>query len=253
MALLEAHQLSKHFGGLAAVNQVDIAVAAGEIVGLIGPNGAGKTTCFNLLSGFLAPTSGTILFDGEPIVGLRPHHIVARGLVRTFQLTTLFQDMTVLQNVLMGLHLHSRRGIGQVMLNWRGYPRDELTRSHEVLAFTGLAPYASELAKNLPHGYQRTLGIAMAMATQPRLLMLDEPVTGMNVEESQHIMELVKTIRDRGTTILLVEHNMKAVMGTCERVVVLNFGQKLTEGTPAQVSSNREVIEAYLGAGMEHA
>jgi branched-chain amino acid transport system ATP-binding protein len=253
MALLEAHQLSKHFGALAAVNQVDIAVAAGEIVGLIGPNGAGKTTCFNLLSGFLAPTSGTITFDGESIVGLRPHHIVARGLVRTFQLTTLFQDMTVLQNVLMGLHRHSRRGIGQVMLNWRGYPRDELTRSHEVLEFTGLAPYAGELAKNLPHGYQRTLGIAMAMATQPRLLMLDEPVTGMNIEESQHVMELVKTIRDRGTTILLVEHNMKAVMGTCERIVVLNFGQKLTEGTPAQVGNNREVIEAYLGAGVEHA
>jgi branched-chain amino acid transport system ATP-binding protein len=253
MALLEAQHLSKYFGGLAAVNQVDIAVEEGEIVGLIGPNGAGKTTCFNLLSGFLTPTSGTITFDGESIVGLRPHHIVARGLVRTFQLTTLFQDMTVLQNVLLGLHRHSRRGMAQVLLSWRDFPPDELRRSYEVLEFTGLVPYASELSKNLPHGYQRTLGIAMAMATQPRLLMLDEPVTGMNIEESQHVMELVKTIRDRGTTILLVEHNMKAVMRTCERIVVLNFGQKLTEGTPAQVGSNREVIEAYLGAGVEHA
>jgi branched-chain amino acid transport system ATP-binding protein len=250
---LEAHHLCKYFGGLAAVNQVDIAVEEGEIVGLIGPNGAGKTTCFNLLSGFLTPTSGTITFAGESIVGLRPHHIVARGLVRTFQLTTLFQDMTVLQNVLLGLHRHSRRGVAQVLFSWRDFPPDELRRSYEVLEFTGLVPYASELAKNLPHGHQRRLGIAMAMATQPRLLMLDEPVTGMNIEESQHVMELVKTIRDRGTTILLVEHNMKAVMGTCERIVVLNFGQKLTEGTPAQVGSNREVIEAYLGAGVEHA
>lgn len=253
MALLEAHNLTKHFGGLAAVDQVDIAVAAGEIVGLIGPNGAGKTTCFNLLSGFLTPTSGSITFDGESILGLRPHHIVARGLVRTFQLTTLFQDLTVLENVLLGLHLHSRRGFGRVLFSLHEYPRDELRRSHEVLAFTGLSPYADELAKNLPHGYQRTLGIAMAMATQPRLLMLDEPVTGMNFEESQHVMDLVKTIRDRGTTILLVEHNMKAVMGTCERIVVLNFGQKLTEGTPAEVGRNRDVIAAYLGAGVDHA
>ncbi|MGQ4807645.1 Lipopolysaccharide export system ATP-binding protein LptB [Candidatus Entotheonellaceae bacterium PAL068K] len=253
MALLEARHLSKHFGGLAAVNQVDLSVEAGEIMGLIGPNGAGKTTCFNLLSGFLAPTAGAITFAGESIVGLKPDHIVKRGLVRTFQLTTLFQNMTVLENVLLGLHLHSRRGFARVLFSRRSYPPAEIARSREMLDFTGLAPVADELAKNLPHGHQRTLGIAMALATQPRLLMLDEPVTGMNLEEGQHVMDLVKTIRDRGTTILLVEHNMKAVMGTCERIVVLNFGQKLTEGTPAEVGNNREVIEAYLGVGVDHA
>ena len=253
MALLEAQDLTKHFGGLAAVSGVDLHVEEGEIVGLIGPNGAGKTTCFNLLSGFLPPTTGTIRFGGEDITGLKPHHIVSRGLVRTFQLTTLFQDMTVLENVLLGFHLHSRRGVRQAFLRWQVFPPDEVERCYAVLEFTGLAPHAEQLAKNLPHGHQRTLGIAMALAVQPRLLMLDEPVTGMNFEESQRIMHLVKTIRDRGTTILLVEHNMKAVMGTCERIVVLNFGEKLTEGTPTEVSTNPEVIAAYLGAGVEHA
>jgi branched-chain amino acid transport system ATP-binding protein len=253
MTLLEANDLTKYFGGLAAVSHFDLRVEEGEIVGLIGPNGAGKTTCFNLLSGFLAPTAGTIRFGGQDITGLKPHHIVKRGLVRTFQLTTLFQDMTVLENVLLGLHLHSRRRFRQALLSWQVFPPDEVKRCYAVLEFTGLAPHAEQLAKNLPHGHQRTLGIAMALAVQPRLLMLDEPVTGMNFEESQRIMRLVQTIRDRGTTILLVEHNMKAVMGTCERIVVLNFGQKLIEGTPVEVSTNAEVIAAYLGAGVEHA
>jgi branched-chain amino acid transport system ATP-binding protein len=253
MALLETRKLTKHFGGLAAVSQVDLTVEEGEIVGLIGPNGAGKTTCFNLLSGFLPPTAGTVIFAGADITHLRPHHIVKRGLVRTFQLTTLFQDMTVLENVLLGLHLHSRKGPRQVLFNRRIFPPDEVAHSRNILEFTGLAPHADQLAKNLPHGHQRVLGIAMALATRPRLLLLDEPVTGMNLAESERVMTLVKTIRDRGMTILLVEHNMKAVMGTCERIVVLNFGQKLTEGTPAEVSTNPEVIEAYLGAGVEHA
>jgi branched-chain amino acid transport system ATP-binding protein len=220
---------------------------------LIGPNGAGKTTCFNLLSGFLPPTAGTITFNGANIAGLKPHHIVARGLVRSFQLTVLFQELTVRQNVLMGLHLSSRRGLGQALFSRQSFAPDEIARSYEVLEFTGLAAYAEQLAKNLPHGYQRRLGIAMALAARPRLLMLDEPVTGMNLQESDRVMALVQTIRERGTTILLVEHNMKAVMGTCERIVVLNFGQKLAEGTPAEVSSNKDVIEAYLGAGVTHA
>jgi branched-chain amino acid transport system ATP-binding protein len=251
MPLLETRNLTKHFGGLAAVNRVGLTVDEGEIVGLIGPNGAGKTTCFNLLSGFLRPTAGTIAFGGQDITGLRPHQVVGRGLVRTFQLTTLFQDMTALENVLLGLHLHSRRGLGQVLFNRRSFPRDEVASGRTVLEFTGLASHADQLARNLPHGHQRVLGIAMALAARPRLLLLDEPVTGMNLEESGRVMDLVKTIRDRGTTILLVEHNMKAVMGTCERIVVLNFGQKLAEGTPAAVSTNRNVVEAYLGAGAE--
>ena len=252
MALLEARDLTKHFGGLAAVSQFDLTVDTGEIVGLIGPNGAGKTTCFNLLSGFLPPTVGTVTFNGENITGLAPHYIVQRGLIRTFQLTVLFQDMTVLENVLMGLHLHSRRGLGRLLFSRRRFPRAEVSWAQEILEFTGLVSHADQLAKNLPHGHQRVLGIAMALAARPRLLLLDEPVTGMNHEESQRVMNLVRTIRDRGMTILLVEHNMKAVMGICERIVVLNFGQKLAEGTPAAVSANPDVITAYLGAGVQH-
>ncbi len=253
MALLETHDLTRLFGGLAAVNRVDLTVDKGEIVGLIGPNGAGKTTCFNLLSGFLRPTQGSIVFDGEDITGLRPHQIAARGLVRTFQLTTLFQDMTALENVLLGLHLHSSTSPRQVLFSRRDFPADEITRGREVLEFTGLESHADQLTRSLPHGHQRVLGIAVALAAQPRLLLLDEPVTGMNLDESGRVMDLVKTIRSRGTTILLVEHNMKAVMGTCERIVVLNFGQKLAEGTPSQVSTSPEVIQAYLGTGVDHA
>jgi branched-chain amino acid transport system ATP-binding protein len=253
VALLETRGLTRLFGGLAAVNDVDLTVDKGEIVGLIGPNGAGKTTCFNLLSGFLRPTRGSIVFDGESIAGLKPHQIAARGLVRTFQLTTLFQEMTALENVLLGLHLHSGTSARRLLLSRHDFPADEIARSREVLDFTGLAAHADQLSRNLPHGHQRVLGIAMALAAQPRLLLLDEPVTGMNLDESGRVMDLVKTIRSRGTTILLVEHNMKAVMGTCERIVVLNFGRKLAEGTPAQVSTSPEVIQAYLGTGVAHA
>ena len=173
--------------------------------------------------------------------------------MRTFQLTTLFQEMTALQNVLLGLHLHSGTGLRQLLFSRRDFPADEVARGREALEFTGLAAHADQLTKNLPHGHQRVLGIAMALAARPRLLLLDEPVTGMNLDESGRVMDLVKTIRGHGTTILLVEHNMKAVMGTCERIVVLNFGQKLAEGTPGEVSTSREVIQAYLGTGVNHA
>ena len=253
MPLLETRDLTKHFGGLAAVSRVGLTVEEGEIVGLIGPNGAGKTTCFNLLSGFMRPTAGAIAFAGEDITGLRPHQVVRRGLVRTFQLTTLFQDLTALENVLLGMHLHARAGLCRSLLSRRVFPPDEVVQGREVLELTGLGAQADQLARNLPHGHQRVLGIGMALAARPRLLLLDEPVTGMNLDESGRVMALVKTIRYRGTTILLVEHNMKAVMGTCERIVVLNFGQKLAEGTPAEVSTSAAVIEAYLGTGLPHA
>ena len=173
--------------------------------------------------------------------------------MRTFQLATLFQELTALENVLLGLHLHARMGLRQVLFSRRIFPPDEVALSREALEFSGLASHADQLARNLPHGYQRVLGIAMALAARPRLLLLDEPVTGMNLSESAQVMSLIKKIRDGGTTILLVEHNMKAVMGTCDRIVVLNFGRKLAEGTPAAVSTSAEVIEAYLGAGVHHA
>src|SRR5262249_10202041 len=163
------------------------------------------------------------------------------------------EDWSVLENVLLGLHLRSRTGLRQLLFSRRVFPAKEVALSREVLEFTGLAADADHLARNLPHGHQRVLGIAMALAARPRLLLLDEPVTGMNLEESARVMSLIKAIRDRGTTILLVEHNMKAVMGTCERIVVLNFGQKLAEGPPTEVSTSAEVIRAYLGAGVEHA
>ena len=251
--MLEVKNLRVHYGTVEAVKGVSFEVSAGTIVSLIGANGAGKTTCFNLLSGFLSPTSGSVVFAGEDITGRRPHEIVARGLVRTFQHTTLFQELSVLENVLLGLHLRSRTGLRQLLFSRRVFPSDEVALSREVLEFTGLAADADQLARNLPHGHQRVLSIAMALAARPRLLLLDEPVTGMNLEESARVMSLVKTIRDRGTTILLVEHNMKAVMGTCERIVVLNFGQKLAEGSPPAVSTNPEVIRAYLGADVGHA
>ena len=202
------------------------------------------------MSGFLSPTSGSVIFTGEDITGRRSHHIVARGLVRTFQLTTLFQDMSVLENVLLGLHLHSRMGLGQVLFSRRAFPSDELARAARC--------WSSLVWRLMPTNSQgtcRTVTSASSASRWPwrraRLLLLDEPVTGMNMDESARVMGLVKTIRDRGTTILLVEHNMKAVMGTCERIVVLNFGQKLAEGPPAAVSTNPEVIRAYLGAGAD--
>src|SRR5262249_1277334 len=189
VALLETRELTRLFGGLAPVNRADLTVDKGEIVGLIGPNGAGKTTCFNLLTGFLRPTRGSIVFDGADITGLRPHQIAARGLVRTFQQTALFPDMTTLENVLLGLHLHSGKGPRQVLFSRRDFPADEVTRGREVLEFTGLATHGDQLSRNLPHGHQRVLGIAMALASQPRLLLLDEPVTGMNLDESGRVME----------------------------------------------------------------
>ncbi len=249
--LLQTSQLSKHFGGLTAVSDLDMEIAPGEIMGLIGPNGAGKTTVFNLLSGFLPPTRGSIRFQEVEIGGRTPSEIARRGVVRTFQLTTVFGDMTVLDNVLLGGHLTSDTRPWRLLFSRPAIPHEEQERAWETIEFTGLAPFATTLAKNLPHGHQRVLGITIALAARPTLLLLDEPVSGMTAEERNRVMALLRTIRERGVTVLLVEHDMRAVMGTCDRIVVLNFGRKIAEGTPEAIRTHPEVIQAYLGADFQ--
>jgi len=251
MALLEVKGLTKHFGGLAAVDGFNFEVNEGEIVGLIGPNGAGKTTCFNLINGVFPPTKGTIRFAGEDITGLRPDRVAKKGLVRTFQSTTLFQLFPTLLNVVTGCHLHSGLSLMGALFPtklMRQRERENLARAQEIIALLGLGDWAMVPAKDLPHGQQRALGIAIALAAEPKLLMLDEPVTGMNPEETNQMVRLIRKIRDeRKLTIVLVEHDMRAVMGLCERISVLSFGQKIAEGTPEEIQNNKDVIEAYLG------
>jgi branched-chain amino acid transport system ATP-binding protein len=253
MALLELRDVSKHFGGLAAVSHLDITAKDGEIVGLIGPNGAGKTTVFNVMTGIYRPDGGKVVFDGEDISGLEPHFVAKKGMVRTFQLTTLFSGLTVLENVLVGLHLVSRLRFRAAVFNSKSY-RDkekELRQSAtEILTFMGLGGLENELARNLPYGHQRLLSISIALAAGPKLLLLDEPLAGMNPREVITTMGLIRSIRDRqGIGIILVEHNMRAVTSLCERIVVLNFGQKIAEGSAEQIRENQDVIDAYLGKG----
>ncbi len=251
MALLEITALTKHFGGLAAVNSFDFSVKEREIFGLIGPNGAGKTTVFNLINGVFPPTSGSIYFRGEDITGFRPDQVAMKGLARTFQATTLFSLFPSLANVVMGAHLHAGMNLFGTLFNTRRSRRKEkevLDRVMEIINLLELGDWADVPAQDLPHGHQRALGIAIALATGPKMLMLDEPVTGMNPEETTHMMGLIRKIRDeRGLTIVLVEHDMQAVMGLCDRITVLSFGQKLAEGTPEEIQNNKNVIEAYLG------
>jgi len=249
MPILEVHGLSKQFGGLSAVADLSFSVETGEVRGLIGPNGAGKTTTFNVISGFYAPSNGRILYQGENIAGMRTSRIAARGLVRTFQTTTLFHEFTVLDNVRVGCHLGAHTGFLRTLLGRdRALEQAARDRALEILAFFGLEGLRDELAMNLPHGLQRALGMAVALAAQPRLLLLDEPFTGMNPEETRHMMDLVRKVREQGITLLLVEHDMQAVMGLCDRITVLNFGRLLAEGSPDEIRRHPEVVEAYLGA-----
>jgi len=250
MPLLEIRNVSKYFGGLEAVSNLDFAVDQGEIRGLIGPNGAGKTTLFNMISGVYRPTSGRVVFKGKDITQLKPHAVAKMGLVRTFQATILFKNFSVLKNLVAGYHLHSKVNFWGALFNTPATvkkERDIEKKAMEILEFMRLSKYKDELALNLPHGHQRALGISIALAAEPKLLMLDEPVTGMNPEETTEMMGLINKIRDRGITVLLIEHDMKAVMGLCERITVLNFGKKLAEGPPEEIRKNKDVIEAYLG------
>jgi len=252
MTLLATRGLTKFFGGLAAVQGLDLNVNQGEIVGLIGPNGAGKTTVFNLLSGFLSPGKGQILFKGQDITGLKPYKVAEKGLVRTFQLTTLFTDLSVMQNVLIGCHRRVHIGLWQDLLHTASVRRREKEVEDKALAaleFTGLSNLKAELAGSLPHGHQRSLALAIALVAEPEMLLLDEPVTGMNAQETTAFMGRLDSLRQRGVTILLIEHNMLAAMSCCDRMVVLNYGQKIAEGTPAEIRQNEEVIRAYLGHG----
>ncbi len=250
MALLKVDHLLKRFGGLIAVNELSFHINEGEILGLIGPNGAGKTTVFNMIAGALRPTEGSILFGGSKIHGLSAHKIAEQGIVRTFQLTNLFGDMTVLENVILGSHQKSGIGLWASLFHTSSARRNEKAARQEatrILEFMGLVEHSRLLAKNLTNGQQRRLEVAIALAAEPTLLLLDEPLQGMNHEEVNDMVERIEAIRRNKKTILLVEHNMKAVMSSCDRVVVLNFGVKLAEGSPQTVMQNKHVIEAYLG------
>jgi branched-chain amino acid transport system ATP-binding protein len=249
--MLEVKSLTKHFGGLAAVNGIDLKIEKGQILGLIGPNGAGKTTVFNLITGFITPTRGKVFFENKEITREPPHLRAKSGLVRTFQSDVLFPSFTTLQNVIAACHLSPSIKFWESFLHFpecRKKDKVAFQRSLDILEFMGLLSFREVLPSNLAHGYRRKLGIAVAMAAKPKLLLLDEPLSGMTTEEITSALQLIKEIRLKGTTIFMIEHNMRAVMDLCDEIVVLNFGKKIAEGTCQEIKNNQEVIKAYLGA-----
>ncbi|MGS0740783.1 ABC transporter ATP-binding protein [Glaciimonas sp. GG7] len=248
--MLQLNNLSKNFGGLQVLQDVNLTVPQGGIFGLIGPNGAGKTTVFNLITGLLRASGGNIAFDGQDIGKVAPHKITERGIARTFQNIRVFKEMTLLENVVVGMHDHMDYGIVGLLLNLPGYRNIEAKareRALELLSWVRLDHKAHTLADSLSYGEQRKLEFARALATKPKLLLLDEPVAGMNPSEKTELMREILNIKERGFSIFMIEHDMRFVMGLCDRIAVLNFGRIIAEGTPDQIKNNQEVIEAYLG------
>jgi branched-chain amino acid transport system ATP-binding protein len=252
MTLLSLKGVTRRYGGLVAVDAIDLDVAEGGVTAVIGPNGAGKTTLFNLISGFQTPNAGRIVFAGEDVTAHPPEQIAAAGLVRTFQLVQLFQNLSVLENIQVGCHLHTKGGVLSALLrssSTRRAEREVEERARELLHFVGLEGVADMEASALAYGQQRLLEIARGLAAKPRLLLLDEPAAGLSADESKRLSAAIRAIAERGTTVLLIEHDMKLVMNTADTIAVLDFGRKIAEGPPAAVRENPAVIAAYLGVG----